>query len=341
MSAYTNMALETAEIPDVIQRQREKNAPYLTALAEVLRKSVPSQVIIAGRGSSAHAGIYGKYLIEGTLGIPVGTAALSMASLYNTPLKLQNALVIVISQSGKSPDLVQYAENARKAGARVVVLVNQADSPLAKHADFILPLHAGVEKSVCATKSYVASLFAQASLLAAWTQDSALADELYNLPDFLDSAMQSPWEPLVDGLATADNLFVIGRGVGLAIAHESALKLKETSQIHAEAYSSADILHGPLAMVRAGFPILAYLQHDASYDSTRDIIQKLRSLGGRVFVVDSGEGTPDRLVVPAVSARLTPLLQITRFYKAAEAVARERQCNPDQPPHLNKVTETR
>jgi glucosamine--fructose-6-phosphate aminotransferase (isomerizing) len=177
-------------------------------------------------------------------------------------------LYLVISQSGKSPDLLRNAQAAKAAGARVVALVNVEDSPLAELADTVLPLCAGPEKSVAATKSYLASLAAILHLGAVWHGDAALVATLADLPASLRRAWQADWQAVTDGLVEAHNLFVLGRGLGLAAAQEAALKFKETCGLHAEAYSSAEVKHGPMALVGPGFPVLAFAQPDETGTGT-------------------------------------------------------------------------
>lgn len=343
--ARTRMFAEAAEAADVVARQVERNADAVAALAARLRREPPAFVATCARGSSDHAATYAKHVLETQLGVVTASLSPSVHSVYAAPLHLRGALFLAISQSGRSPDLVRNAEAARAAGAHVVALVNAEDSPLAAAADTVLPLHAGSERSVAATKSYLASLAAVLQLAAAWKGDAALRDALAKLPDALRSAWRSDWSTLTDGLADAHNLFVLGRGPGLAAAQEAALKFKETCGLHAEAYSAAEVRHGPMALVGPGFPVLAFAQPDESAAGTLALAREFRARGARVWVAsdadDAASGSWDHLPLPAAPHPLcAPLLAIQGFYRAINALALRRGHDPDVPPHLNKVTET-
>ena len=332
----TLMFNEAAEAADVIERQFARNAATVAALAAELRAAPPPFVVTCARGSSDHAATYAKYLFETRLGIVTASASPSVGSVYEAPLALRGALYLVISQSGKSPDLLRNAQAAKAAGARVVALVNVEDSPLAELADTVLPLCAGPEKSVAATKSYLASLAAILQLGAAWHGDAALVATLSGLPAALRQAWQADWRAVTDGLADARNLFVLGRGLGLAAAQEAALKFKETCGLHAEAYSSAEVKHGPMALVGPGFPVLAFAQPDETGAGTAAAAAEFRQRGARVWLAGAGGDLPLADSAPEI----TPLLTIQSFYRAINALALRRGFNPDLPPHLNKVTET-
>lgn len=332
---------EAAQAADVIELQFARNASTVRALAHELRTAPPPFVVTCARGSSDHAATYAKYLLETQLGIVTASASPSIGSVYAVPQRLRDALFIVISQSGKSPDLLRNAQAARDAGARVLALVNVEDSPLAQLADTVLPLHAGAERSVAATKSYLASLAALLQLVAGWSRDDALLQSLSGLPDALRAAWQMDWSALVDGLVDAQHLFVLGRGLGLGAAQEAALKFKETCGLHAEAYSAAEVKHGPMALVGPGFPVLAFTQPDATQAGTLALVDEFRERT-RVWVTSESERTAGDtlLVARAPHPACAPLLVVQSFYRAINALALRRGRNPDLPPHLNKVTET-
>ena len=233
----TLMEQEAREAPETVARFLDTNASALATLAKRLRDQPPSVILTAARGSSDHAATYFKYLIEILLGVPCASIGASVASVWHSELKLNNAVCVTISQSGQSPDIVSLQEAARKAGALTVALVNQADSRAEKGADFFLPLCAGPEKSVAATKSFIASLAAGAAIAANWKQDEALKSRLSALPAVLEKAAAIKWPAFQARAQTAQSLYVLGRGPGLAIAQESALKMKETCALHAEALS--------------------------------------------------------------------------------------------------------
>lgn len=342
----TLMHREAAEAADVIATQFARNRDTVAALAERLRAAPPPFVATCARGSSDHAATYAKYLVETELGIVTASLSPSIGSIYGAPLQVQGALFIAISQSGKSPDLLRNAEAAKAAGAMVVALVNVEDSPLARLADAVIPLCAGPERSVAATKSYLASLAAIAQLVAHWTADAALLDALDTLPQALNEAWRQDWSPLADGLVDARNLFVLGRGLGLGAAQEAALKFKETCGLHAEAYSSAEVKHGPMALVGAGFPVLAFAQPDETGAGTVAVAEEFGGRGAEVWVAAAAGLAPAvragiRLPLAAVAhPALAPLVAVQSFYRAINALALRRGHNPDLPPHLNKVTET-
>jgi len=333
----TLMFAEAAQAADVVQAQFQRNQAVLAELAADLRRDPPPFVVTCARGSSDHAATYAKYLFETQLGIVTASASPSVGSVYEARQKLDGALYLVISQSGKSPDLLRNAEAAREAGARVVALVNVEDSPLAQLAHTVVPLHAGPERSVAATKSYLSSLSAILQLAASWRNEKPLLDALEVLPDNLRAAWQADWSPLTEGLVEAHNLFVLGRGLGLAAAQEAALKFKETCGLHAEAYSSAEVKHGPMALVGPGFPVLCFAQPDETEAGMLALAQEFRARGVGVWVSSAHGDLP---LVQSSHPACAPLLTIQSFYRAINALALRRGHNPDVPPHLNKVTET-
>lgn len=335
------MRREAGESGAAVSRFLIRNASTLDALAHHLRETPPSLVVTCARGSSDHAATYGKYLIETLVGLPVSSAAPSVTSVFAAHWQQTGALVIAISQSGRSPDLLATVDRYKAAGARVVVLVNDEASPLAERADWLLPLCAGPETSVAATKSFIASIAGLAALAAWWSDDAALRSAFDSLPSLLDMAHELDWSPLVETLLDARNLFIIGRGFGLSVAQEAALKLKETCGLHAEAFSSAEVRHGPMAIVKDGFPVLALATSDASGDDVRAAAGEFADRGATVLLADGGTPGPGRLPVIATHPVLEPMLLIQSFYAAAERLARARGLDPDQPPFLRKVTETR
>jgi glucosamine--fructose-6-phosphate aminotransferase (isomerizing) len=265
-----------------------------------------------------------------------------VSSVYRVRQRLDGALFLAISQSGRSPDLLACAEMAREGGALVVALVNDEASPLATLAELCLPLHAGAERSVAATKSYLAALAALLQITAHWAEQAALMAALERLPGWLAAALEQDWNAALEPLAAASDLLVVGRGLGFGIAQEAALKLKETAALHAEAFSAAEILHGPLEIVREGYPVLAFSQEDATRDSVRSLVGQLRDKGASVLVAEEGEPAVGRLPVPSgMDPACALLAMIESFYVLANALAIRRGRNPDAPLHLKKVTETR
>ncbi len=339
-AAATRMFAEAGESASVVARQLAANRDEIGKLGERLRRAPPRTVLTLGRGSSDHAATFAKYLIETRLGIPTASAAPSVASLYGASSRAEGMLCLAISQSGRSPDLLAAVEAAKEGGATIVVFANAADSPLAALADHLLPLHAGAERSVAATKSYIASLAALVAVVAEWAEDQALARALYAAPDGLAQAWDADWSSLVAELSHARGLYVVGRGLGLGIAQEAALKLKEVCGLHAEAFSAAELRHGPLALVGPDFPLLVFRQSDETEDSVDDLVRDVAACGAPVFV--TGAAPEAAVALPSIDAdpAIEPMLRIQSFYRAAVALSVARGFDPDRPPHLRKVTET-
>lgn len=334
----TLMFREAAEAAAACRRQRALNAPALAALGERLRRDPPRAVVTLARGSSDNAATYGRYLLETRARVLTSSLAPSVSSIYGAPPQLDGTIVLAISQSGGSPDLVAAARGAREAGALVVAMVNVPDSPLADAADIVLPLAAGPERSVAATKSFIASLHALAALTAAWTQDDALAQALDILPDALDRAWALDWSAGDAILQNARSLYVVGRGPGYGVAQEAALKIKETCGFHAEAFSAAEVRHGPMALVGPDFPVLLFGQDDESRDRVASLAPLFAARSAPVM--GAGVAAPVALPVISADASLAPILIAQSFYRLANRVALSRGLDPDRPPHLRKVTET-
>ena len=340
MIAESRLFREAAEAASVVERQLETNRSIVAELAQRLRELKPRAVVTCARGSSDHAATYAKYLIETRTGLLASSAAPSISSIYATRANLDAVLFLAISQSGASPDLLASVNAAKKAGAHVVALVNDYESPLARAAHHTIPLRAGAETSVAATKSYIASLAAIVDLVAAWTDDGELAQALAAAPAQLAQAWRADWSAAIARLKTAESLYVVGRGLGLGIAQEAALKLKETSGLHAEAFSAAELKHGPLALVRAGFPVLLFAQRDETHSGVVELAAELAHGGADVRL--AGGDAPGALLLPTENAHpaIEPMLRIQSFYRLVDAVAVARGRDPDHPPHLSKVTAT-
>ncbi len=329
------MRAEALEAPEAVARFLQHNAAALKALGHKLRALDPPVVITSARGSSDHAANYLKYLIEISMGVPCASVGASVVSVYGATMKIPTGLAITISQSGKSPDVLALQAAAKLSGALTVGLVNDADSPACQNADVCMPLCADPEKSVAATKSFIVSLVAAASIVAAWMDDDALSDAIQRLPEQLQSACAIEWPGFVVQAAAAKSFYVLGRGPALSIARETALKLKETCAVHAEAYSVAEVMHGPLELVEAAFPLLVFGQADVALKGTQAAVAKLRALGAHICFAGG-----DLPVVEAAHPLLSPIPMIQTAYLAIERVAQLRGLNPDRPRHLQKVTET-
>ena len=340
MNEPSLMYQEAAQAPQAVSAQLAQNAPRLRELGARLRAESPRAVVTCARGSSDHAATYARYLIEAHTHVLTSSAAPSVSSVYEAQSDLEGALFIAISQSGQSPDLLAATRNAKDSGALTVALCNTADSPLMELVDVAVPLHAGPERSVAATKSYIASLSCIAQLVANWTEDRRLLATLPQIPELLTRALQCNWAPAVATLRDAINLFVVARGFGLGIAQEAALKLKETCGLHAEAFSSAEVKHGPMALVKPGFPVLMFTQRDDTRAGIETLAAEFATRGARVLI--SGAEAVGATSLPAIAAHpvIEPLLTIQSFYAMANELALARGLDPDRPPHLHKVTET-
>ncbi len=343
MPEQTLMHAEAAEAAELAQRQLDRLGEQIGRLGDTLRRLDPALVITCARGSSDHAATFAKYLIETRVRTPVASFAPSTSSIYDTDWrKLKGTLFLAISQSGASPDLVASARAARDAGAFVVAIVNEAGTPLAEVAEQTIPMLAGPERSVAATKSFIASLLVLSHVVQAWTQDDELRAGLTQAPKLLREAWALDWGPALPALQDATNLYVIGRGLGLGIAQEAALKLKETCGLHAEAYSAAEVRHGPMAIVGKGFPVLMLVPNDEAGGAFVPLAQEFAARGARVLM--AGGAAAGAVCLPGLEdahVALAPIAGIQTFYRLAARLSLARGLDPDRPPHLQKVTETR
>jgi len=334
----TLMHDETREAPAAVARclaQRQ----HFTAVAARLRALDPSLVLVCARGSSGHAGTFLRYLLARDLGLVAAAAMPSIASLYGRTQRLSGALFVAISQSGASPDLLRCAEAARAGGALCLAIVNAPASPLAALCDLVIDIDAGPERSVAATKTVLASLAAGLALAAGWTGDAGMAHAAERLGDRLGQALELDWSPLVAALAPADRMLSVGRGPGLAIAAEAALKLSEVAGLAGLAYSSAELAHGPRALAGPAMPILGFVQRDAGRAATLALLDVLAQAGSPVRVA-GGDGAHALPTLAPEHADADLIAHLARFYLAAETVARARGHDPDHPPGLKKITET-
>ncbi len=341
-SEQSLMLRETREAPAAVARLLAENAEACRELGKRLRKTPPPFAVSSARGSSDTAATFAKYLLEIRLGIVTASVGPSVSSVYAATPNMKGALFFTVSQSGRSPDILRLAEVARAGGALTVAFVNDANSPLAEICEIVLPLNAWPERSVAATKSVISSLAAVLQFVAHWSDDRKLLEALERLPHDLEKAAALDWGAAAPLLTDTKNLFVAGRGIGLAVAQEAALKLKEICGIHAEALSAAELMHGPMALAGPDFPVFVFSQRDEAYQSIADLIAVLSERG--VPVVVAGSAPADDVLPlpcdPMLSPFTTPIALLQSFYPLAESVARARGRDPDAPPHLKKVTET-
>jgi glucosamine--fructose-6-phosphate aminotransferase (isomerizing) len=334
------MALEAREAPLAVARGLAANRTTLRDLGAVLRERAPRAVVTCARGSSDHAATFAKYLIETRTGVITSSAAPSVSSVYETRAEMSDVVCLAISQSGRSPDLLASVEAAKAGGAFVIALVNAEGSPLAALADAAVPLCAGPELSVAATKSYIAALACVTQLVGEWAEDSETLWALDGAPELLDSAVHLNWRPAVETLTPAHNLFTVGRGLGFGVAQEAALKFKETCGLHAEAFSSAEVRHGPMALVTRGFPVLAFAQDDATKPGIEALAADLVRDGATVLLAGAEQAGAVNLPTLKAHPVLQPMLAIQTFYGMAAELSQARGFDADRPPHLNKVTKT-
>ena len=346
MVAVTSvMAREISEIPDVAARQIADGLAGYRRVGERLRRREPKFIVTCARGTSDHAATYLKYLVETRVGIPVASMGPSVASVYSASLSLDRGVCVTVSQSGRSPDLVCFQRHARAGGAEALALLNTLGSPVGLTADEVVPLMAGTETAVAATKSFTAALVAIAGIVAGWTRDHALERGLEALPESLAEALACDWAGMLPAPTGATSVYVVGRGPGLAVALEAALKLKETCRLHAEAYSAAEVRHGPIALARSHppgrFMTLAFQARDRSRSSIEAALEALREAGAPVFVADFEEREGHRLPLSRPGhPLLDPICQIASFYRFVEALSVRLGEDPDRPAHLRKITET-
>jgi glutamine---fructose-6-phosphate transaminase (isomerizing) len=337
----SRMQQEIAEAPEAAARQARALEGPLAELCQRLGRIDPRVIVTCARGSSAHAATFGKHLFERYLGFPVAAMAPNIATIYHRRLHLRDQVFLAISQSGMSDDLVEAARSAKSSGALTACIVNADASPLAAACDIVLPMGAGPELSIAATKSFIASLAALLRLTARWTKDATMEQAVARLPERLTSAARLDWSTALDALADRSSLITVGRGATLAIAREAALKLKENCNLHAEAFSGAEVVHGPVALVAPDYPVLMFMPTDAAAPGMRELAASLREKGATVFTTAAGDAAGE-LPVPAPEHPETDAVcLIQTFYEMAYRLAARRGTDVDRPRHLQKVTRTR
>jgi glucosamine--fructose-6-phosphate aminotransferase (isomerizing) len=340
------MEQEAAQASSIVARQLRENQEVCKALARRLQDTEVPFILTVARGSSDHAANFAKYILETQLNLVTALAAPSVTTLYNSRLKLKDALVIGLSQSGQSPDICEVMQMARQQGAVTLALVNETHSPLAQAAEFVLPLLAGPEHAVAATKSFIATLSAILHFVASYKQDRALLEALNELPNCLEQTQHCNWNAVSQILQNVDSSLCIGRGYGYPIAQEVALKFKETCSINASAFSGAEVMHGPLALVKANYPVMLFAQQDASLNSVLELTEKLTEIGGQtILALPEGAMKPKQcshiVTFPASSHPIMePIIAVQAAYPMIARLAKMRGFDPDKPKNLKKVTKT-
>ncbi len=333
------MAAEIAEQPAALARLLAQTSEVAAAAAHI-RRAAPRFVLIAARGTSDHAALYAKYLAEIRLGLPAGLASPSSMTVYDARPDLTDVLFLAVSQSGTSPDLVDSTRAARELGALTVAVTNAADSPLAEAAELAVDVLAGPELAVAATKTYTAELLALYLLIGGGAGSESAAARAAAVPQAAARTLE------LDGLESAAGLLrdhprlvVTARGYSYPTAREAALKLMETSYISAQAFSGADLLHGPLAMVDAEVPVIAVRTPNRGGAAMAAVVERLHAAGARILPVGPADGLP--VATDGVAEELHPLLEILPLQRLAWRLALDRGSDPDRPRGLSKVTRTR
>jgi glutamine---fructose-6-phosphate transaminase (isomerizing) len=337
---------EIREQPEVAARLLQKSARAIDAIGARYHEVQPRGFVIAARGSSDHAALYAKYLFGKRNRALVSLAAPSLFTRYASPPKLDGQCVIGISQSGESPDVIAVVEEAARQGAMTVAITNESDSKLAGIAELVLPLQAGPERSVPASKTYTASLLALALISQAIDADDAFGTALMRIPSSLAGVLKAEIEvedvvPALDG----PRAIVLGRGFNFSTAEEIALKLTETSYMLARAWSVADFEHGPIAVVEPGFPVLLIGGGGSVHADLQTIATRLVDYGCRVIGLFDGTSAPQGLQAAAVHSsglpeELTPITLAVLGQLLAHRVAIARGADPDKPRALHKITRT-
>lgn len=339
------MSREAGEAARVCEEQVERNAGLMRETGARLRALDAPFAATLARGSSDQAAAFAKVLFETRTATPTLSHSPSVGALYGaTSPRFRGVPVFAISQSGRSPDLLRAAADAQERGALLVAIVNDASSPLAEQADVVIPIHAGAETSVAATKSFIATLVALAHLAAEWSGDAVLLERLTGVGGVLRAAQRADWSAAIPALVEARSLLVLGRGLTLPIAGEAALKLKETAGLHAEAFSVAEVAHGPMTLVEATDPVLVFGPLDQAHAGLRERIADFAGRGATVIAAGREDDVADAAIrwtsPPDADPVLGSIAYIQSFYGLANALAISRGRNPDRPPHLSKVTRT-
>jgi glutamine---fructose-6-phosphate transaminase (isomerizing) len=341
MTDITHMRREIDEISSAIARLLSAGRADLRRAAAALRQANPQFLVTIARGSSDHAATYLKYATELLIGIPVASVGPSVASVYAAHLAAQGGASITISQSGKSPDILALMQVIGRTAAPNIALCNDATAPLMELVDHPVDILAGPERSVAATKSFVSSITAGLIILAEWKQDAALIAALESLPQQFATAAALDWQNLRVALSAQGPALILGRGPCFALACEAALKLKETCATHAEAYSSAEVLHGPVEMVSPRFTTLCLTATDAAEQGVVGAADHLARMGATSFVTSPLASFAAPLSRGSNCHPLTdPLPLIVTFYATIERLSRDLGRNPDNPRALTKITET-
>jgi glucosamine--fructose-6-phosphate aminotransferase (isomerizing) len=334
----SKMAAEIAEQPAILARLLAEGRAEIAAAAAEIARCGPRFVVVAARGTSDHAALYAKYLAEIRLGLPAGLASPSSLTVYGSRPDLSEVLFLAVSQSGGSPDLVDSVTAARACGALTVAVTNTPESPLAEAAEISVDVRAGLERAVAATKTYTAELLALYLLLGG----ADAAQVAAGLPDAASATLTASSPEVIAAISSryryTDRLVTSARGYSYPTAREGALKLMETSYLAAQAFSGADLLHGPMAMVDASVPVIAVTSPGRGGHAMAPVVERLRETGADVLCVGAADGLP--IAADGIAEHLLPVLEILPLQQLAWRLALDRGGNPDSPRGLSKVTRT-
>ncbi|MCX7708885.1 MAG: SIS domain-containing protein [Clostridia bacterium] len=339
---------EILEQPVVLEKCREANEKLISEIVKTIKGRNIQSVLIAARGTSDHAGIYGKYIIEYELGLPVALAAPSIFTIYKKGMKLENTLVIGISQSGKAADVLEVVKNAKENGALTITVTNDTESPLAKEAMFHLYCNAGLEKSVAATKTFTTEMYLIAQLVAEWSNNDEMKRELLNVPKNI-ALIFNQSEHITNKAERyryINECFVLTRGINYPIAMETALKIQETTYVRAKAYATSDFYHGPFAMIEKDMPVFILAPEGPTLADVVEMIKKLKESQAELIIISNNKEVLEMgnsfFEIPATANdMISPFYNIVVIQMFACQLALTKGLNPDAPRGLKKVTITK
>ena len=337
---------EITQQPDLASLLIEKEFSNISKIVKKVRDRF-DYILIAARGSSDNAGRYAQYLYGINNHFQVALSTPSLFTLYSSPPNLSNALILSISQSGMSPDIVEIVKNARSQNCASICITNNPDSPLSSESDFTIPIHAGEEKAIAATKSYTNSLVALAMLSAAFSDETTFMDQIRQIPDRMKATIDETESQLdmIQRYRYIDSCAVLGRGLNYSTTFEIALKVKELSGINANPYSSADFRHGPIATIYKSFPVILVAPHGKVFNDMQQMFEDVKNLQAETITITSddkmlGESNLGFRIPSDIPETLSPVVSVIPGQFLGRQLAIERGLNPDKPEGLHKVTET-
>lgn len=337
------MMQEILSAPNLIQNQIKSNDSVYQEIAKILQRNKWNFSATIARGSSDHCSSFFSYLLGLKTNIFCGSLPPSLLSIHESAISFNNSLVFGVSQSGASPDIIKALEQSKKMGANTISFINEKESKLEQISNYTIPLGAGLEESVPATKSFLSTLTAMVSLVAKWCNDSELSYSLEKLPEALSKSFEIDFEPLLKECQNIEKMIILGRGLGYGIASEASLKINETCKIQTSPYSAVEFKHGPITLVNKGDPVIVFISDGKEKASILDMCRNLVSYGAKVFTIGASEPISGTISIRtnSVGNSIVDLITaIGAFYPFAEKLSNSRGLNPDMPEHLKKVTKT-